>query len=174
MGERANTCSDGARIEIAGRLVGQQDARRIGDRARDGDALLLAAGKLRRAVRQPILQPEIGQQLGGARRAPPARQAADHLRQHHVLHRREFRQQMVKLIDEADLGAADARALQSESVRGGDRSRYRPRRRRGVRAGPAMCSSVDLPAPDGATSATDWPGHTASSAPLRMSSVASP
>ncbi len=26
-----------------------------------------------------------------------------------------------------------------------------------------MCSSVDLPAPDGATSATDCPGHTASS-----------
>ena len=34
-----------------------------------------------------------------------------------------------------------------------------------------MCSSVDLPAPDGATSATDCPGHSASSAPLRMSSV---
>ena len=29
-----------------------------------------------------------------------------------------------------------------------------------------MCSSVDLPAPEGAISATDWPGHTASSAPL--------
>ena len=35
-----------------------------------------------------------------------------------------------------------------------------------------MCSSVDLPAPDGATSATDCPGQTASSAPFRISSVA--
>ncbi len=50
-----------ARVEIAGRLVGQQDARRIGDRARDRDALLLAAGQLRRAVRQALLQAEIGQ-----------------------------------------------------------------------------------------------------------------
>ena len=31
-----------------------------------------------------------------------------------------------------------------------------------------MCSSVDLPAPEGATSATDCPGQIASSAPLRM------
>ena len=37
-----------------------------------------------------------------------------------------------------------------------------------------MCNSVDLPAPDGATSATDCPAHTASSALLRISSVASP
>ena len=45
-----------ALIEIAGRLVGEQDARRIGDRARDRDALLLAAGQLRRPVRQAILR----------------------------------------------------------------------------------------------------------------------
>ena len=37
-----------------------------------------------------------------------------------------------------------------------------------------MCRRVDLPAPDGAISATDWPGQTASSALLRMSSVLSP
>src|SRR5262249_15296184 len=36
-----------------------------------------------------------------------------------------------------------------------------------------MCKSVDLPAPEGATSATDWPGQMASSAPLRMSCVTS-
>ena len=40
----------GARVEIAGRLVGEQDARRVGDRARDRDALLLAAGQFRRPV----------------------------------------------------------------------------------------------------------------------------
>ncbi len=37
-----------------------------------------------------------------------------------------------------------------------------------------MCSSVDLPAPEGATSATDWPAQTASSTPVSTSSVASP
>ena len=63
----------GVRIEIAGRLVGQQDARRIGDRARDGDALLLAAGELRRPVRQAVAQAEIGQKF---RRAPPRLRSA--------------------------------------------------------------------------------------------------
>ena len=48
----SNTWSDGVRVEIAGRLVGQQHARRVGDRAGDGDALLLAAGQFRRPVRR--------------------------------------------------------------------------------------------------------------------------
>ena len=32
----------GLRVEVAGRLVGEQDARAVGDAAVDGDALLLA------------------------------------------------------------------------------------------------------------------------------------
>ena len=52
LGQRVEHVLGGARVEIAGRLVGQQDARRVGDRARDRDALLLAAGELRRAVRR--------------------------------------------------------------------------------------------------------------------------
>ena len=59
------------RIEIAGRLVGEQDARRIGDRARDRDALLLAARQFRRPVRQPLVETEIGQQLASRAPAPP-------------------------------------------------------------------------------------------------------
>src|SRR3954454_15441621 len=38
------------RIEIAGRLIGEHDARLSDDGACDGDALLLAAGELRRKV----------------------------------------------------------------------------------------------------------------------------
>ena len=38
-------------------------------------------------------------------------EAADHLRQHDVFERGEFRQQPVRLIDEADVGAADLGAL---------------------------------------------------------------
>src|SRR3954449_12290548 len=37
-------------VEIAGRLVGEHDARRSDDRPRDCDALLLPAGELRRKV----------------------------------------------------------------------------------------------------------------------------
>ena len=73
--------------------------------------LLFAAGKLRRPVLQPLLQAEIAQQLIGALACFPARQSADHLRQHHVLDCGELRQQMMELIDEADLGAANARTL---------------------------------------------------------------
>ena len=36
----------GARVEIAGRLVGEQEPRRVRDRARNRDALLFAAGQL--------------------------------------------------------------------------------------------------------------------------------
>ena len=60
----------GVQIEISGRLVGQQDARRIGDRARDRDALLLAAGQFRRPVIEPPAQAQIAQQLDRARLAP--------------------------------------------------------------------------------------------------------
>ena len=43
--QRVEHMVGGVRIEIAGRLVGEQDARRVGDRAGDRDALLLAAGE---------------------------------------------------------------------------------------------------------------------------------
>src|ERR1700722_7388116 len=39
---------------------------------------------------------------------------------------------------------------------------------------PARCRSVDFPAPDGAMSATDWPGASSSEAPFRTSTVVSP
>ena len=61
-----NTWSEVRRIEIAGRLVGQQQPRHVGDRARDRDALLLAAGELGRPVRQPLGEAQIGQQLARA------------------------------------------------------------------------------------------------------------
>ena len=66
LGQRGEHVVGGVRVEISGRLVGQQDARRIGDRARDRDPLLLAARELRRPVRQALLEPEIVEQLGGA------------------------------------------------------------------------------------------------------------
>ena len=53
----------GARVEVAGRLVGE-DHRRVGDeRARDGDALLLAAGELGGLVVEPLRHPDRGERL---------------------------------------------------------------------------------------------------------------
>jgi hypothetical protein len=46
----------GLRIEIAGRLVGQQNTGAIGDRAGDSDALLLAAPDISRSnTQRPLL-----------------------------------------------------------------------------------------------------------------------
>ncbi len=53
------------RIEIAGRLVGEKDARRIGDGTGDGDALLLATREFGRPVGLALAKAEIGQKLGG-------------------------------------------------------------------------------------------------------------
>ena len=64
--QRVEHVLGGVRVEIAGRLVGQQNPRRIGNRARDRDALLLAARELRRPVREALLEAEIGEQIGRA------------------------------------------------------------------------------------------------------------
>ena len=42
------------RVEVPGRLVGEDDGRLRDERARDGDPLLLAAGELGRPVRAPV------------------------------------------------------------------------------------------------------------------------
>ena len=59
------------RVELAGRLV-EQDERRVGDDgARDGDALLLAARELARVVVQPVGEPDDAERdAPSARRAP--------------------------------------------------------------------------------------------------------
>ena len=108
----------GARVEISGGLVGEQDARGVGNRARDRDALLLAPRKLRGAVSEALLQAEVAEQIAGAPGGFPAREPADHLRHDHVLNGGKFHQQVMELIDEADLGSADARALGIRERRG--------------------------------------------------------
>jgi len=61
--EHLHQVSGSLRIEGAGRLVGQ-DQRRVRDqRAGDGDALLLAAGKLCRAVMSAMPQPHLSQRM---------------------------------------------------------------------------------------------------------------
>ena len=50
-------------------------------------------------------------ELSRTRRGVALAKAADHLRKHHVLQRRQFRQQMMRLIDEAHLNAANAGAI---------------------------------------------------------------
>src|SRR6516165_4114022 len=101
----------GVRVEIAGRLIGKEDLGVVGNSTGDGDALLLAAGKLRRPVIPALLETKGLQELLAPRLRLVAGQAENQLRQHHVLERRELRQEVVELIDEAHLHAAYASLL---------------------------------------------------------------
>ena len=150
-------------IEIAGRLVGEQDAR----------ARWRARGRWRRAAaRRPRAAPGDARRAAQARRdrsssaalprASAARDAGDHLRQHDVLERREFRQQMMELIDEAELPSGAARCAARRTCAPQSRPPISTSPPSGRSSSPATCSSVDLPAPDGPTSATISPGRSAS------------
>ena len=57
------------RIEVAGRFVGEQQARRAGERARDRGALLLAAGEFGRVVLHARAQADAAQRVFDARLA---------------------------------------------------------------------------------------------------------
>ena len=57
-----------SRVELAGRLVGQQHGGLVGQRDRDGHALLLAAGQLGRAVLRAVGQARPGPAAPAARR----------------------------------------------------------------------------------------------------------
>ena len=97
-------------VEVARGLVGEDEAGAVHERARDGDALLLAAGELRRAVAEPLAEPELFEQRSRPRlRLAAERLPADHGRHRDVLQRRELRQQVVELEDEADLLVAELR-----------------------------------------------------------------
>src|SRR6185503_11780312 len=93
-------------VEVAGRLVGD-DQLRIGDEgARDCHALLLAAGELRGVVFRAVGEPDQAQRRGDvlAPLAPGERGECE--RQLHVLERGQHRHQVVELEHEADRGGA--------------------------------------------------------------------
>ena len=97
----------GAAVEIAGRLVGEQDRRIVGERAGDRHALLLAARQLRRIVMAAVRSPTSASSASA--RAPGIRRAGNLHRHQHVLAGRQRRQQVEELEDEADPLAAQPR-----------------------------------------------------------------
>ena len=102
-----------ARVEVAGRLVGEHEVGRGRERAGDRDALLLAAGELVRAVAQPVGEPEGLDEpvdAGALERRRPA--AVEVERQQDVADRVERRHEVERLEDEPDAAAAQDRELE--------------------------------------------------------------
>src|ERR1043166_5821232 len=89
-------------VERASRLVGQDDASAIGKRAGDGDALLLAAGKLIGPMAQPFAKAKRREQSFGALVALGRRHAGIDRRDLHVLRGRRGADEVVTLEHEAE------------------------------------------------------------------------
>ena len=128
-----------ARVEVAGRLVGEQQRRVVDQRAGDGDALLLAARQLVRMVIEPLAEADRLERRGGALAALLGADAAPvEQRQLHVLERDGPRQQVEALEHEADLVVADVRErplVERRRRRGRSAGSARPSADRGSRAG---------------------------------------
>ena len=112
-------------VEVAGRLVGQDQRRAVHDRARDGGALALAARQLGRPVLRALGEADLAQRLERALLALAAADPGVEQRQLDVAQQRGLRQQVEGLEDEADLLVADGGQLEART------SARRPARRGG-------------------------------------------
>ena len=95
-------------VQIAGGLVREQYGRMRHEGARNGDALLFAAGQLLRVVRHSRRQPHLRERR--RRRLARVAPAAEFQRQHDVLDRRERGNKMKRLKHKPDMLAANGRA----------------------------------------------------------------
>src|SRR5271165_2484713 len=106
--QQISDAGSGSAVEVAGRLVGEQQIRMRYKGARNRDALLLSAGQLLRIVRHARSEADLFERLGGnAARVAPSREFE---RQHDVFDCRQRRNQMKRLEHESDMLAADRRA----------------------------------------------------------------
>ena len=147
----------GARVERAGRLVGEDQQRARDQRARDRHALLLAAGELRRLVVGALGEPDLAPaSRARARGAPRAGDARVDQRQLDVLERRGAREQVEVLEHEADAAVAHRGELVAGEVRDAPAAEaYSPELGRSRQ--PSRFMKVDLPEPEGPITATNSP-----------------
>ena len=93
-------------VEIAGRLIGQQERRLVGQGPGDGDALALADRKVHRTVVPAMSQADLVDQPLRALDSLPAAQGGLEHGNLHVLDRSQGAQDMKGLEDEPDLPGA--------------------------------------------------------------------
>ena len=99
----------GRRVDRAGRLVGEQQARLVGERARDRDALALAARELAGSCSARCASPTSSSSSSARSRRSRRPHAGADQRDLDVGPRRQVAEQVVLLEDEADELAAVAR-----------------------------------------------------------------
>ena len=168
--QRVEDLGAGRVVEVAGRLVGEQERRSGDERPGDGDALLLAGRELVGLVAllagQVDERDDVADPLGQL--APGRVVAGDRERQRDVLGDVEQRDEVERLEDEAGPVAAQpgrlvvgelADAWPSRTT-SPDVGRSRP---------PRTWRSVDLPEPDGPIRATNSPASTDSETPRSAS-----
>ena len=90
-------------VEVAGRLVGEHDLGVRDERACNAHALLLSAGHLVRKVVHAVLQSHAAEHFLRLQQPHIRVDALEHQRHGHVFRRRQLRQQVVGLEDEADM-----------------------------------------------------------------------
>src|SRR5581483_5359463 len=127
-GEQVDHVGARFRVEVPGRLVGEDYPRLDGERARDRDALLLAAGELRRQVVCPLGEADLAQEREGAQPQLLARNSRRGEAGLDVLERRQRRDQVELLEDEAEgaqpqLGELARLDRQVDAVDGADLDR---------------------------------------------------
>ena len=101
----------GAGVEVAGGLVGEQDAGRGDEGAGKGDALLFASGELAGAVRGAIGKAYFGEPGAGFGERGGVGFAAGEQGHGYVLEGGELRHEVVKLPDVADVAVAEGGGL---------------------------------------------------------------
>ena len=111
VGQQVHDLERGLAVEIAGRLVGEQHVGVGDDRAGDGDALLLAAGKLGRRMVPPVPEADLVERRH--RRLAPLRLvlAAIEQGQLDIFERVGAGEQVEALEDEAEIAAPEQGAL---------------------------------------------------------------
>src|SRR6266511_3657067 len=107
--EQSHDLFAGGRVEVAGRLVGEQDRRLVHEGAGDRDALALAARQLVRLVVHAVAQAHAFEGPRGLGAPLPGRHPGVDQRQLHVVERVGAREEVELLEDEPDLFVPDAR-----------------------------------------------------------------
>ena len=107
--QQAHDLGGVAGVEVARGLVGEDDGRGVHEGAGDGDALLLTSGELAGEVVHAPVEPEGVRELSKPVLVHGA--AVEEGGQRDVLPGAEDRDQVVELVDEADLATAEDREL---------------------------------------------------------------